>query len=183
MVKHTLAASAYQDRVAECAAAVELIRSRFPAVKSLRDVTAEQLKSVALPDAIARRARHVISENVRVERFVEAARSGNLASMGGLLFASHRSLRDDYEVSCPELDFIVDTALHLKGVYGARMTGGGFGGCAVVMLPAELEEEFSRQLCGAFQQQFGIEPRVYICRASDGANEVNILETIPAAAN
>jgi len=123
MVKHALAGSAYRQRVAECAAAVEGIRRRFAAVESLREVTPEQLASVAdtLPPVVARRARHVVTENQRVERF--AAAGADLERMGRLLVESHRSLRDDYEVSCEELDFLVDTALEIEGVYGSRMTG------------------------------------------------------------
>ena len=129
MVKHALAASAYQERVAECAAAVERIRTRLPRVESLRDVSPAQLASVAplLSGGAARRARHVVTENARVAAFVDASARGDLGRMGRLLVESHHSLRDDYQVSCPELDFLVDAALAVDGVFCARMTGGGFG--------------------------------------------------------
>ena len=182
MVKHALAGSAYKDRVAECAAAVEGIRKRFPAVGSLRDVTPQQLASVAdtLPQVVARRARHVVTEDDRVERFVSSA--GDLALMGRLLVESHRSLQHDYEVSCAELDFLVDTALAIDGVYGSRMTGGGFGGCTVTMLRPDAVPRFSEQIEAAYEARFGVTPRIYRCVPSAGAGPVKQLETIPAFA-
>jgi galactokinase len=179
MVKHALAASAYRERVAECAAAARLLR-----VASLRDVASGQLAAMAdsLPEAIARRARHVVTENERVSRFVEACRRGDLAGIGQLLVESHRSLQQDYIVSCPELDYLVDTALAVDGVYGARMTGGGFGGCAIALLQQEALPRFRLEIAAAYQERFQVIPEIYICRASGGAGEVNNFETIPAAA-
>jgi galactokinase len=129
-VKHALAGSAYRDRVAECAAAVEGIRKMFPAVESLRDVSPEQFQAAEhlLSPVVARRARHIVTEDARVNRFVEASERGDLEAMGKLMVESHRSLQHDYEVSCEELDFLAEAALGIEGVYGARMTGGGFGG-------------------------------------------------------
>ncbi|MGA2145396.1 MAG: galactokinase [Bryobacteraceae bacterium] len=171
MVKHALSGSAYADRVKECAVAVEALRARFPEVSSLRDATEEQLPAVSMPDAVARRARHVVSEIARVGRFVAASAAGDLADMGKLLVASHRSLQHDYEVSCAELDFLVDAALAIDGVYGARMTGGGFGGCTVTMVSQEKAEEFSRQIVAAYRARFGVPPRVLPCNPSAGAGE------------
>src|SRR5215472_4411241 len=121
MVKHALASSAYEERVRECAEAVEHIRLIHPQVKSLRDVTDQQFESLvdSLPPAIARRARHVITETARVKRFAEACERGDFAAMGSLLVESHRSLQSDYVVSSPELDFLVEAALRMEGVYGA----------------------------------------------------------------
>jgi galactokinase len=180
MVKHALAGSAYRDRVAECAAAVEGIRRRFPNVESLRDVLPQQLASVAdtLPPVAARRARHVVTEDERVERFASAG--GDLALMGRLLVESHRSLQHDYEVSCAELDFLVDTALGIEGVYGSRMTGGGFGGCTVTMLRPDAVERFASEIESAYDAQFRVKPRIYRCIPSAGAGEVKNLETIRA---
>ena len=146
MVKHALAGSAYKDRVAECAAAVAAIQQKFPSVTSLRDVASDQFESVAglLPPVVARRARHVVTEDERVEQFVAASARGDLETMGKLLVASHRSLQYDYEVSCVELDFLVDHALLIDGVYGSRMTGGGFGGCTVTMLRPAAADGFRR---------------------------------------
>jgi galactokinase len=184
MVKHALASSAYKERVHECARAVEGIRVRYPDVQSLRDVTEEQFASceAALGPVIGRRVRHVITENTRVERFAAACRERNLRAMGELLVESHRSLQQDYEVSCEELDFLVDAALAVEGTYGARMTGGGFGGCIVAMLQTGAWKPFCEQISRAYRRQFGITPEVYRCQPAPGASEVRNFETIPAAA-
>jgi galactokinase len=181
MVKHALAGSAYQERVKECAAAVEGIRPHFPVVKSLRDVSPERFESVAdrLPALIARRARHVVTETARVGRFVAASQQGDLDGMGRLMVESHRSLQHDYEVSCAELDFLVDRALEIEGVFGARMTGGGFGGCTVTMLRPDAVGRFRQAIAGAYEVRFGVKPAIYSCEPSAGAEEVKNFETIP----
>jgi galactokinase len=181
MVKHALAGSAYKERVAECAAAVEGIRRMYPEVKSLRDVSPEQFAAAAhlLPPLVARRARHVVTEDDRVERFLAASARADLAEMGKLLVASHRSLQNDYEVSCAELDFLVDAALAVEGVYGSRMTGGGFGGCTVTMLRQEAVDRFTSQVAGAYQRRFQVSPSIYRCNPSAGAGEWKDIETIP----
>jgi galactokinase len=171
MVKHALSGSAYANRVRECATAVEALRARFPQVSSLRDASPEQLAAVEMPETVARRARHVVSEIARVGRFVAASAAGDLIAMGKLLVESHRSLQQDYEVSCAELDFLVDTALTIDGVYGARMTGGGFGGCTVTMVSQEKADAFGREIAGAYQARFGVTPRVLPCNPSAGAAE------------
>jgi galactokinase len=157
--------------VRECAAAVEALRARFPEVASLRDASPEHLAAVSLPETEARRARHVVSEIARVGRFVAASAAGDLVRMGKLLVESHRSLQHDYEVSCGELDFLVDTALAIDGVYGARMTGGGFGGCTVTMVAQEKAASFSREIAAAYHARFGVSPRVLPCNPSAGAAE------------
>ena len=174
MVKHELASSAYKERVAECAAAVAGIAARFPGVKSLRDASPQQLAAAApqLPPIAARRARHVVTEDLRVGQFVEASQAGDPARMGRLMVESHASLRDDYEVSCAELDFLVDTAVTLEGVYGSRMTGGGFGGCTVTLLRRESLPAFQDRMIGAYQAQFQVTPRIYPCNPSAGAAEL-----------
>jgi galactokinase len=174
MVKHALGASAYRKRVEECAAAVEIIGRRFPRVESLRDVTLEQIEAVKddLPGAIERRARHVVTENARVERFVQASAACDAGMMGRLFVESHRSLQRDYEVSCTELDFLVDSALAINGVYGARMTGGGFGGCTVNLLRADAEAGFRERISAAYEREFHAAPAVYRCKPSRGAAEV-----------
>ncbi len=175
MVKHELGSSAYRDRVAECAAAVAAVRGKEPGVASLRDVSCGML--AGLEDSLApvpmRRARHVVSEDERVEAFVAASRAGDLGRMGGLLVASHRSLQHDYQVSCEELDFLVDTALRIGGVYGARMTGGGFGGCTVNMVRPEDALAFQAAISHAYQQRFNLTPELYPCRPSAGAGELD----------
>lgn len=170
MVKHALGASAYRTRVEECAAAVEKIQKRYHTVASLRDVSVEQFESVAklMPPVIERRARHVVTENDRVNAFVAA----DLESKGRLMVESHRSLQHDYEVSCEELDFLVDTAVGLDGVFGSRMTGGGFGGCTVTMVKRESAAVFGEVISAAYQARFGVVPKVIECRPSAGASEV-----------
>jgi galactokinase len=182
MVKHALSGSAYRDRVRECAAAVEGIAAVYPDVQSLRDVTPEQFEGVAarLPGVVARRARHVVTEDARVNRFTEASAQGDVARMGKLMVESHRSLQHDYEVSCEELDYLVDAALQLDGVYGSRMTGGGFGGCTVTLLSSGAAGSFRVNIAREYQEKFGVMPRIYSCEPSEGAGEVKKLETIPA---
>ena len=184
MVKHELAGSAYKERTEQCAAAVEAVRAKYPKVESLRDVTPamfEEMES-SMPPLIARRARHVVSEDARVLEFVAASREGAVERMGELLEESHRSLQHDYEVSCDELDFLVDAALGLEGVYGARMTGGGFGGCIVSMMRPEAAGHFEKEIARLYREQFGIEPHIYAVRPSWGAEEEKNLERIPAPA-
>ena len=174
MVKHALAGSAYRDRVAECAAAVEGLRGQFPEIQSLRDASPEQLAAVAprLSEVVARRARHVVTEDVRVGQFVDASAAGDPVRMGRLMLESHASLRDDYEVSCEELDFLVDAAMKIEGVYGSRMTGGGFGGCTVTLVRGDAAGRFADEISAAYQSKFDVTPQVYPCRPSDGAGEV-----------
>jgi galactokinase len=183
MVKHALSGSAYRDRVAECAAAVEGLCRHYPEARTLRDITVEQLTPVAheLPPVVARRARHVVGENARVHAFVEASTRGDLAAMGRLLVESHRSLQHDYEVSCDELDFLVDRALEMEGVLGSRMTGGGFGGCTVTMVREDAAAGFATRIARAYEGKFGVTPRVYPCQPSAGAGEVTDFRTVPAA--
>ncbi|HZE13213.1 MAG TPA: galactokinase, partial [Chthoniobacterales bacterium] len=157
LVKHELGTSAYRERVAECQAAVAAIQKSDPDVKSLRDVTPEHFETIqdTIPSVPRRRARHVISETQRVVDFSAAARKGDLREMGRLFVTSHRSMQHDYEISCEEIDFLVDTAIELPGVYGARMTGGGFGGCTVNLVAPEDLETFQQRLAAAYQERYG----------------------------
>jgi len=170
MVKHELGSSAYRDRVRECQEAVARIQSRYPSVQSLRDATLEHLG--LLDGVVLKRARHVITENERVERFVTAAARADLVEMGRLFVDSHRSLQYDYEVSCEELDFLVDTAIAIPGVYGARMTGGGFGGCTVNLMAPSVAERFRQEIAAKYRERFGFEPAFYPVVPSDGAGPV-----------
>jgi galactokinase len=174
MVKHALASSAYRERVAECAAAVEGVRRQFPEVESLRDVSPDQLAAVApaLSQVVGRRARHVVTEDARVGCFVEASAAGDPRRMGQLMLESHASLCDDYQVSCDELDFLVNAAMRIDGVYGSRMTGGGFGGCTVTLLRADAASSFEEKITAAYEAGFDVTPLVYACRPSDGAAEL-----------
>jgi len=169
MVKHELGQSAYRQRVQECRAAVEAVGG----VESLRDVDLPRLEAAAarMPETVFRRARHVVTEDQRVLRFVEASRRNDLAEMGRLFVASHRSLQHDYEVSCAELDYLVDAALEIEGVFGARMTGGGFGGCTVNLVRPDKAASFRAAIAVAYRGRFGIDPRIYSCRPARGAGE------------
>jgi galactokinase len=184
MVKHALAGSAYKDRVQECAAALAGAQARFPQAQSLRDITPGQFETVVpeLSPVIAKRGRHVVTEIARVGRFVEASTRGDLTEMGALMVQSHRSLQHDYEVSCPELDFLVDTALKLDGVFGSRMTGGGFGGCTVTMLLPDAVPAFNTAIVESYRKSYSVDPAIYPCKPSDGAGELKKFETIPPAA-
>ena len=174
MVKHALSGTAYRDRVRECAEAVAGIQAVYPAVESLRDVSPQELESVAarLPEVAARRARHAVTEDARVNQFVDASARGDLAGMGKLMVESHRSLQHDYEVSCEELDFLVDTALPLEGVLGSRMTGGGFGGCTVTLLRSDAAAGFRDAIARAYHARYGVTPAIYACDPSEGAREI-----------
>jgi galactokinase len=170
MVKHELGQSAYRNRVRECAEAVAAIGS----VESLRDVDVPMFEAAAgrIEPLARRRARHVVTEDARVEAFMIASNAGDLKAMGELFVASHRSLQHDYEVSCEELDFLVDTAIAVPGVFGARMTGGGFGGCTVNLVAPEAVAAFEAAIREAYRARFGIVPQIYRCKPSAGACEI-----------
>lgn len=174
MVKHELGTSAYRERVAECQAAVTAIQAADQGVQSLRDVSLEFFEQIedGIPAIARRRARHVISENQRVLDFAAAARARDLAEMGRLFIASHRSMQHNYEVSCEEIDFLVDTAIKIPGVYGSRMTGGGFGGCTVNLIAPSAVGTFREQIGNAYQQRYQRTPLFYDCEPADGAGRV-----------
>jgi galactokinase len=177
MVKHALAASAYNKRRAECEAGVRHFAQSLPNVRALRDVTEADLKRYGsdLSEVVYRRCRHVITENARVLEAAQALEHGDLDTFGRLMNESHRSLRDDYEVSCRELDLMVELAHEREGVYGARMTGGGFGGCTVNLVNAENVDEFERTVAQGYTEATGLRPEIYICSTADGAGEVSAL--------
>ncbi len=174
MVKHELGASEYNKRRAECEKGVEMMSKDFPGIKALRDVSLEQFDSVAgkLPGVVRRRCRHVISEDERTVASIEALQSNDLICFGKLMNASHNSLRDDYQVSCRELDTMVDIARKISGVLGARMTGGGFGGCTVNLVEADRVENFCTTIAARYRQATDLEPRIYVSVPSDGGHEV-----------
>jgi galactokinase len=165
-VKHALASSAYNERRAESEEAAR----RF-GVRTLRDVSVTEFarRSATLPEPLRRRARHVVGENARVLATVVALREGDLVTAGAHMNASHDSLRDDYEVSAPELDLLVGAAREVEGVYGARMTGGGFGGSVVTLVRRDAAGALERALASAYAARYGRTPAVTEVRASDGA--------------
>jgi galactokinase len=174
MVKHDLGASEYPVRVRECQEAVEAIQRAYPGVESLRDVPTDMLERVqdSMREVVYRRARHVVSEDERVVKFVGASAEGDLQAMGRLFLASHRSLQHDYEVSAEELDFLVDSASSFTGVYGCRMTGGGFGGCTVNLIAPDRVDAFKLHIVEAYKRAYGIEPQIYDCVPAQGASEI-----------
>ena len=177
MVKHELAGGEYNRRRADCEAGVRFLQRYLPDIRALRDVSPSQLAEygVGLPPETYRRCQHVISENARVLEAVQALKDGDLLRFGVLMYASHASLRDDYEVSCKELDLMVELARKCGGVYGARMTGGGFGGCTVNLVDADAVEEFKAAIAGDYNDATGLHPEIYVCTAADGAAEVTDL--------
>lgn len=174
MVKHELGGSAYRDRVRECAEAVAVIRQKNPKVESLRDVKSSDLEPFrnSMPEVPYRRARHVTTEDERVQSFKRSSDAGDVAAMGKLFIASHRSLQHDYEVSCEELDYLVDTAVTLPGVYGSRMTGGGFGGCTVNLVEPDAAAEFIDRISVEYQRRYRLDPLIYDCIPAQGAGEI-----------
>jgi galactokinase len=174
MVKHELASGEYNRRRADCEEGVRILSQFLPGIRALRDVSLADLERFKdkLPDPINRRCRHVVTENARVLKAAEMLERNDLAAFGELMYQSHTSLRDDYEVSCRELDTMVDLASKLAGVYGARMTGGGFGGCAVALVESEQANRFQDQIAAGYQEATGIRPEIYISNAADGASRI-----------
>jgi galactokinase len=173
MVRHELASSEYNLRCSDCETGVKLLQPHLPGINALRDVEICDLERFAyvLPDRIFRRCRHVITENQRVLQAARALKTNDAEQFGELMYQSHRSLRDDYEVSCKEVNLLVELASAYVGVYGARMTGGGFGGCTVNLVRADCAAAFQTQIAQAYHSKTGIEPPVYICHAVEGAAE------------
>ncbi|MFZ0361040.1 MAG: galactokinase [Terriglobales bacterium] len=175
MVKHELASSQYNLRRAECEEAVRLLATKLPCVRSLRDVSNRDLEGQRslLTATLYKRACHVVEENDRVLGAESALKAGNLTGFGELMAQSHLSLKDNYEVSCRELDLMVEIANRTRGVYGARMTGGGFGGCTVNLVRAETAADFAHQVGEAYYGATGRHPDVYICEIAEGVGPVS----------
>jgi galactokinase len=177
MVKHQLSGGEYNRRREECEQGVNILSKLYPGIKALRDVSADQLaaQKVAMPAVIYKRCLHVVEENGRVMEAVQGFRSGDLQRVGSLMHDSHRSLRDLYEVSCPELDIMVESAQGLPGYYGGRMTGGGFGGCTVNLVESTQAESFAQRIAQRYRQKTGIPPEVHVCSPANGAGaELNL---------
>ncbi len=177
-VKHKLASSEYNTRRAECERGVELLKQFLPEITQLRDVSIDNFEKYEsnLPDVIRKRCRHVVTENARTLRAAEALKQNNLEDFGGLMQHSHASLRDDYEVSCRELDLLVEIAADCKGVLGARMTGGGFGGSTVNLVRRENLGKFIERVPAQYYNQTQIKADVYVSNPADGAKEVKSSE-------
>jgi len=174
-VKHQLAASEYNTRRQECETARQHLASRFPALASLRDLSPADLVDAldVLPEPLLRRARHVVTEIGRVTAFAQALRASDWTQAGALLTASHRSLSEDYAVSCPELDALVAAARQIPGCYGARLTGGGFGGCTVNLVAPEALDAFLREVPRAYAQHTGGTARMWVVQPAAGVGEMD----------
>jgi galactokinase len=144
----------------------------------LRDLTMDTFERLAsnLPEPVRKGSRHVVSENARVLQAAASLEQGDIKAFGRYMGESHRSLRDDYEVSCRELDIMTELAGKLPGVYGSRITGGGFGGCTISLVESSHVEDFVNQVTSGYARQTGLTPDVYVCRAEEGAKEVPLSE-------
>lgn len=176
-VKHSLVDSEYNKRRKECEAGVAVLSKKFPNIKALRDVTLAQLNIYKndLDPIVYNRCRHVITENVRVLESIKSLSQNDLVTFGKLMNDSHDSLRDDYQISCFEIDLLVNFARSFNGVIGSRITGGGFGGCTVNLVSNEAIQDFSRQLTDFYQKETGITPHLYISTPGAGAEIIRRL--------
>jgi galactokinase len=174
MVRHEIAGGEYNRRRSACEQGVAGLRQFLPHIRALRDVTAQELAAHrnALGETVYRRCRHVVTENERVLKAAAALANHDLARFGQLMYESHHSLDTDYEVSCEELNLMVDLARGAEGVFGARMTGGGFGGCTVNLVRDDAVAQFESHISAGYQKATGQAPAVYVCAAAEGAGPV-----------
>ncbi len=179
-ISHSNANSGYNERRRQCEETVAILahaiaaESPTRAIHSLRDISESDLAGHghALPDVLLRRARHVVTENARVLLAVEALKSNDTSTLGTLLYASHASLRDDYEVSCAELDAVVEIARDIPGVVGARMMGGGFGGSALILVQHDAQSALEAALALHYPIRTGHTGAIHICQVSGGPQHV-----------
>ena len=171
MVKHSVATGEYGVRRRELEEGQAVLRNAFPKLRDLGDATLDQLNQCQnqMSHDVFIRCRHVVTENARVRAARESMFSGDPVSLGQLMLQAHISYRDDFAASCEEVDFLVDTAITLPGCFGARLTGGGFGGCTVNLVERTHCEAFAAALRSAYRQQFDIAAEIYLCDAVDGA--------------
>ncbi len=171
MKRRELGRSEYNNRRAACEEATRAFAAVLPGVRALRDVSAADFDKYSrlLAPEVAKRARHVVEECERTVAAVESLQHGDVESFGQAMNESHRTLRDYYEVSCIELDAMVNAAQSLDGCYGARLTGAGFGGCVVALVAASSADNFKRELAKRYEGATGIKPEIYVCKASAGA--------------
>jgi galactokinase len=174
MVKHELASSEYNARRRQCEEGVFILSRHLPHVTSLRDVSVYEVNKFKgeLGEVVFKRCLHVTTENDRVQAAADALQRRDLKTFGQLMYKSHESLRHDYEVSCHELDVLVELAAQIEGVFGARMTGGGFGGCTVNLVSESAVDEFTHAIKTGYADATGRDPEVYVCIAADGAERV-----------
>ncbi len=170
-IRRKLTSGEYNKRRKACEAAIRILKEDLPGISALRDVSPQEFNRLCfrLPDEVEKRARHVVEEIERSNQALTLLEAGNLAQFGCLMNACHVSLRDLYEVSCPELDIMVRIAQGLDGCFGARLTGAGFGGCTVNLVERDHADAFAKALDAGYQAETGMRPEIYICRASEGA--------------
>jgi galactokinase len=175
-VRRSLSTSAYNERRAACEEAVKLLQKYLPNIHSLRDISSVEFAAYSeyLPPITRQRAEHVVKEMARVDQAVICLDGQDALLFGGLMYAGHASLRDLYEVSCPELDILVNATRKLPGCYGARLTGAGFGGCTVNLVDETHAEAFIQGLRAEYQDQTGREAAIYLCQASAGAASIPV---------
>lgn len=173
-VKRELASSEYNKRRATCERAVSSLKRFLPQIETLRDVSIEEFEKYkdSLDEIAQKRCKHVLYENRRVLNAVNALGKNDILEFGRLMNESHESLKSDYEVSCFELDIMVDIARSINGVIGARMTGGGFGGCTVNIVKKDVIDKFVRVVSKEYQKRTGIKSQIYICNPENGAREM-----------
>ncbi|REE01154.1 galactokinase [Marinoscillum furvescens] len=174
-VSHSLASSEYNVRRQQCEEGVSIINEKLARVDSLRDVTLEQLDACKeeMSEVVFRRCKYILEENKRVETMTKAMENGDLEAIGGILKRAQQGMRDEYEISCPEIDFMADFANSREDVLGARMMGGGFGGCTINLVKAESEEAFIADLNAAYQQKFDKSITPISVKISDGVQLIN----------
>jgi galactokinase len=174
MVKHQLAGGEYNKRREECEEGLRILAQSLSGIRALRDVTIVQLETLRekLPETVYRRCRHVVTENDRVLKAATAFKNGDVKGFGKLMYQSHESLRNDYEVSCPELDLMAELARSFDGVYGARMTGGGFGGCTVNLVDTKRVEDFKKNISDGYEKETRLKPEIYVCLPAQGVEHI-----------
>jgi galactokinase len=175
MVSHTLASSEYNVRRQQCEEGIAILKKHYPEITSLRDIEPAQLlqHKDELPPIVFDRCSYVVYEKERVLASCEALKKNDLATFGKLMFATHEGLSKKYSVSCTELDFLVECAQHITGVAGARMMGGGFGGCTINIVQADAVENFTQKIQAAFANLFKKTPEVYVTQIEDGAKIIS----------
>lgn len=175
MVSHTLASSEYNVRRKQCEEGIAILKKHYPEITSLRDIEPAQLlqHKDELPPIVFDRCSYVVYEKERVLASCEALKKNDLTTFGKLMFATHEGLSKKYSVSCTELDFLVECAQHITGVAGARMMGGGFGGCTINIVQADAVENFTQKIQAAFTNLFKKTPEVYVTQIEDGAKIIS----------
>jgi galactokinase len=175
MVKHEHAGGQYNVRREEVEEGTRILQRRWPSIAALRDVTESELEECReqMPPNVFRRCRHIVTENKRVELAAAALERSDLLAFGTLMAEAHRSFRDDFEASCSELDTLVEIAAGIPGCYGARMTGGGFGGCTVNLVADTEAERFREEIHARYRSVTAIDADIYLCRASAGATRIS----------